>query len=291
MYAKKYIVVYVHGTNEDEVVGEYSTLEEAKRNLLTSQLVPSSFYAENSHLDRLLPHYVIVKDVESGEVLCGKNRDVKITTLGVLPVCEAHDIPDGHIFLYEDEKGEMVFHIDKREFENMVNTIFSAETGYEYSRLKVHKLKHIMESRFYNSFREGLESSLTERLAEVVIIELGSTHVDDKMFEDTRRHLLPYFMEKFHRDEVGRFAFINHENKKIFAETLAQLDRMCVQVEGHPPKFFTEEWATMMMSSAKKIITKTKEFGIQVEPIEYTSPALRDGAGKKIMQNTRVTSP
>lgn len=275
--ADKFLVSYhiQDGNGKEETVISWAenNLESAKEKLLASQLAPNSFYSAHEDIGRMSPHYITVTDIESGEIVVGSGRDIKITTLGALSFKNSEKIPNGHIYLFEDVNKSAIFHIDKREFENMVNTIFSAETGYEYSQFKVKKMKHIMESRFYNNLREGLEDDLTERLSRVIISELGSSFINDTMFEDTRRHLLPYFMEKFHRKEVSKFSFVNHDNKNGLLNAVKQLDAMCTKIEGHPPKFFTKEWIKSMLASVDTTIQKLKENGVAIDPIRYTSEA------------------
>lgn len=318
MIIKNFLVQYHQEVGDNkgkQSLRGFDTIEDAKKYILASQLVPNSFFSEHSELNRLTPHYLTIEDSESGKTVYGKEKETKITTLGVLSADQVHNIPDGHIFLFhggeeakseyrissggdwDKDKEDIIFHIDKREFEQMVNTIFLAETGYEYSQLKAKKLKYIMESRFYNSMRYGLEMDLTERISEVVIMELGSIYTDDAMFEDTRRSLLPYFIEKFHREEVSKFSFINHESIEGLERAIEQLDLLCETVEGDPPKFFTKEWSTMMDASAKKMIDRAEEAGVTINPLHYTDAKLHEPEEKaekkkaEAKENQNTSSP
>lgn len=318
MGTKKYLIDanyiihynYAHEGTSEAIEG-FETIEEAKKRILELQLLPNSFYNNEKfyHIDRLAPHYVTIDDAKTGKVVVGGEKDIKITTLGVLSAENAMNIPDGHIYLFnggsetkhnfadslksrfgiDTEEEDIIFHIDKREFDNMANAIFTAETGYEYSRVKAQKLKFIMESRFYNSLRDGLEDGLTGRLSEVIISELGSAYTDDTMFEDTQRHLLSYAIQEFHRDTTAKLSFIQHQSKEAVLIASRELDVTCETIEGDPPKFFTDEWAIAMKNSISKIMNHVEECEMTLEPIRYTAPKKNEvaQAKKKIEQENK----
>lgn len=295
MEAAKCAAYYHHG-GKKMIISFGKDLEQTKKDVLAYQLVPNSFYDQyfpDSIVNRVEPNYVTIENSMTQEVLAGADQDIKITTLGVLGISQAEKIPDGHIYLFYGgsetqqeltEKLEMkdeslIFHIDKREFEHMVSTIFSTDTGYELSRLKAEKLKCVMESRFYNTLRENLEKDLTGMISSVVLSELGSTFIDDKMFEDTQKSLLPYYLQKFHQDETHKLSFMTHNNKDDLIAAVNKMDAKAKKIQGDPPVFFTEEWAKSMIETVQRHIAQADGSSIKAEPVSYSKPIIHTGDG------------
>jgi len=287
MQNNRYSALYTNLTDGiSQKIGEYASLTDAKKYIRLSQAVPNKFYGEHTDLYRADSHYISILDNESGKVVSGGSKCVQITTLQALKAEDAMKIPEGHIYLYQNKDQSLFYHIDRREFDSIVGTIFSAETAFEYSKLKALKIKLIMNSRFYNNLREGLEDGVTGRLSNVIIGELGSQFESDTMFEDTKRHLLPYAIQNFHEDRMAKIATMKYESTNEVKSAMSQLDEMCCEIEGYPPKFFTPEWNKIMLDTANKAMDEIIHKGGAIEPIEYTRPNPNTPSGNKLKEKT-----